>query len=259
MTRIGFSTGAVALGDFRSAISIIQGTPMTALELSAIRLPELPSLIEALPALKLRGFEYVAVHAPSQFSKEEEGYVIGLLEKVNPEWPIILHPDTIHKPENWAHLGNRLAIENMDRRKKDGRTADELACWFNLLPNARLCFDLAHAHQVDRTMTEGYRILRSFRDRICQVHISELDSTGHHFPLSFGSMRAFLEISSMIPVDAAVIIESLIPKQLKDPEMMRKWIEMEAMRACLALGRVETTAPHAISLQYPAFRVLKSI
>jgi len=237
MLLIGFSTGAVALGDFERALALLGDTRMTAVELSALRLCELPALIAALPRLDLTKFDYVSFHAPSRFSQSDEDGVIELLHRVPNHWPIILHPDTIHDAAKWRPFGDQLAIENMDRRKEIGRNAEELSRWLTSLPEARLCLDLAHVHQFDRTMTEAYRILKAFRDKVCQVHVSELDSTGHHYPLSLGSMRAFAEIESMIPADAAIILESLSPMKGADDAAQVTWIQAEARRACIALRR----------------------
>jgi hypothetical protein len=239
MPYIGFSTGALSLQDFSEALRLMQGTSMTAVELSALRLPELPILVRAVPHLHLEQFGYISFHAPSRFSADEEDDVIDLLGHLPKEWPVIVHPDTIHDSDKWAALGSRLALENMDRRKSTGRSALELSHWFKELPDAKLCFDLAHAHQCDRTMTEAFRILLGFRDRICQLHISELDSTGHHFPLSYGSMRAFSEVASLIPGNAPVILESLNPSQGTREEIQKAWIEREAERAITAIGRGE--------------------
>jgi hypothetical protein len=236
MSLIGFSTGALALGDFAGALKVLRRTSMNAVELSALRLSELPGLVNAISELDLRQFSYISFHAPSRFDKDEEDFVIELLHRVPENWPIILHPDTIHAPEKWQEFGSQLAIENMDRRKPLGRSAEELAHCFERLPKAKLCLDLAHVHQFDRTMTEAYRMLKMFRERVCQLHISELDSSGHHFPLSFGSMRAFMEVNSMIPVDSAAILESLNPFKGEEESAQVNWIELEGMRAHQALG-----------------------
>jgi hypothetical protein len=225
------------LGNFQEALRLMRGTSTTATELSALRLPELPVLIEALPELNLGQFEYVSIHAPSRFSADEEGRVIELLQRVPDRWPIIVHPDTIHDSGKWIGFGSQLSIENLDRRKSVGRNAEELCRWFERLPDAKLCFDLAHAHQCDRTMTEAFRILLKFRERICQLHISELDSAGHHFPLSYGSMQAFSEIASLIPADVPAILESLNPFQGAEEAKQRSWIEREMKRANTAIGR----------------------
>jgi hypothetical protein len=237
MQLIGFSTGAIALDNFEGALNLLKQTSMSAVELSALRLPELPILVAALPLIDLEKFRYVAMHAPSRFSPEEEIGVTELLKAVPKQINIIIHPDTIHDVGNWSAFGAQLAIENMDRRKPFGRSAEELGHWFDVLPESRLCLDLAHAHQFDRTMTEAYRILRSYKDRVCQIHVSELDSAGHHFPLSFGSIKAFAEVASMIPQAAAIIIESLNPYSIDQQDVVSSWAELEAERALLALGR----------------------
>jgi hypothetical protein len=216
MTRIGFSTGALALGDFQMGLNLVRGKQINAIELSALRVHELPELMTALPNLDLKQFSYIAIHAPSQFSADQEDSLVMQLADAPHRYPIILHPDTIHDSTKWAAFGAQLVIENMDRRKRDGRTARELSAWFDRLPSARLCFDLAHAQQYDPTMTEAFQILAHFGSKICQVHISELDSASHHFPLSYSALQAFAEVAWDIPKSAAFIIESRIsPEQIE--------------------------------------------
>lgn len=250
MALIGFSTGALMLGNFREGLRLMRGTSTNAVELSALRLPELPVLIAALPNLDLEQFTYRSVHAPSRFSADEEDGVIELLRQIPRSWPIVAHPDTIHDAAKWAVFGPQLAIENMDRRKSDGRSAGELRRWFDRLPEARMCFDLAHSHQCDRTMTEAFRILREFSDKICQLHISELDSAGHHFPLSYGSIQAFSEISHQIPANSAVILESLNPLHGAEEGSQKAWMEREIERAKSAIGCSEILACIPISSRH---------
>src|SRR5882762_7617198 len=152
MRPVGFSTGALAKADFKLALCELEGKPVDSIELSALRYAELPVLLLALKELPLKSYRYVAIHAPSQFQKTEEHEVVSLLKKFVPsEWPIIVHPDTLHDFSLWRPFGLQLAIENMDRRRATGRTADELHVIFEKLPNARLCFDIGHARQFDTT------------------------------------------------------------------------------------------------------------
>jgi len=65
MRRIGFSTGALARGDFRSGIAL-QESRADAIELSALREAELDPLIGAIPDLPLKRFTFVSFHAPSR-------------------------------------------------------------------------------------------------------------------------------------------------------------------------------------------------
>lgn len=211
MTIIGFSTGAIAFDDFASALRLLEPTRANAVELSALRAIELPILLSALP-LRLeelrRRYGYISFHAPTNFNDEKA--LVGQLKTVaDMEMNIIVHPDTIHDISIWKELGNRLCLENMDSRKSVGRTAEELRSFYDQLPEAMLCFDIAHARQVDSSMTEGLRIIEEFRDRLVQVHLSEVNSRGKHFSMSFAAKCAyepFAEIMSTVPV----ILESVV-------------------------------------------------
>lgn len=238
MAQIGFSTGALALGDFKSALELMATLRLRVVELSALRLGELPGLIDALPTLNLQQFSYIALHAPSCFRADEEDFVIDLLKRVPKDWQIVLHPDAIKCFEKWTDFGAQIALENMDRRKSQGRSSEELARCFDKLPDAKLCMDLAHAHQFDRTMTEAFRMLSRFSDRVCQLHISELNSAGRHFALSYNSIVAFQEIAGLIPGDIPIIIESLDPLSGEGTvDQHLSWMGQEISRALVATGR----------------------
>lgn len=211
MTVIGFSTGAIAYDDFSSALRLLDPTRANAVELSALRAVELDALLSAVPSLLKRlqkRYEYISFHAPTDF-ENEEALVERLKAVADLKMNIIVHPDTIHDISLWKGLGSRLCLENMDSRKPVGRTAEELRSFYEQLPEARLCFDIAHARQVDSSMTEGLRIVEEFRDRLVQVHLSEVNSKGKHFSMSFAAKRAyepFAEIMSTVPV----ILESVV-------------------------------------------------
>ena len=162
MRRIGFSTGALARGDFRAALAILRRHKVTIVELSALRIEDLAPLIAALPSLDLERFSFVSVHAPSRFDRDCEQWVVEQLSVlVQGGFPVIVHPDIIVEPERWSSLGSKLVIENMDKRKPVGRTVSELREVFGLLPAARFCFDIGHARQVDPSMTEASLLLNA--------------------------------------------------------------------------------------------------
>src|SRR5579872_2245383 len=143
MRQIGFSTGALALGDFRAALEMMAGKHCSAVELSALRQEELAPLVAQLDLLDLRNFEYVSFHAPSALEPTFENDALRLLEQVAlRQWPIIVHPDAMWHRREWARLGQHLCIENMDKRKPIGQTANDLAEIFETLPNASFCFDI---------------------------------------------------------------------------------------------------------------------
>ena len=212
MWPVGFSTGAVALGDFDLAIHLLAGLRVEAIELSALRLAELPSLIAALDRLDLRTFSHVSLHAPSSFSAAEEPSVIEQLKVAADRGHFVVnHPDAMHELTSWRILADRLCIENMDKRKPVGRTADELRPFFDALPSANLCFDIAHSRQVDSSMTEAYRLLRKFGERVRQVHVSEVNTSSRHSRMSPSAAADYAQVLDLIPSDAAFIIEAQVP------------------------------------------------
>ena len=211
MRKVGFSSGAVAYGDFMGALTTLRHEHFECIELSALRVSELAPLIAALPKIDLSAYTYISIHAPSVFTREEEAWVAETLYTEVPEaWPIVVHPDAIHDVKLWTRFGKRLAIENMDRRKPIGRTAVELQKIFNGLPDASLCFDVGHARQCDTSMTEAFLILSKFVEKLVQVHVSEVNSASQHDPISHGAKLAFQRIACMIPGWVPIIIESRV-------------------------------------------------
>ena len=211
MRPIGFSTGAISRGDFRAALDTLAHTDADAVELSALRAGELPGLIAALPSLDLARFRHVAVHAPSRYEPGEERAIVRLLgEAAGRGFDVVVHPDAMCDVAAWEPLGARLCVENMDKRKPVGRTAEELASYFDRLPEAGLCFDVAHARQVDGSMLEGRRILTRYRDRLRQLHVSEVATDSRHVRVSAGAQGDFRTLAELVPPDVPLIIESVV-------------------------------------------------
>jgi hypothetical protein len=210
MREIGFSTGAIALDDFNHALKQLAASSTHAIELSALRLKELRPLIAALPDLDLTKYRYISMHIPSAFSAAEEAGLISLLRDVPSNWTLVLHPDSIHNHELWQSLSSRIALENMDRRKNCGRTAKELSACFDLLPEAKFCFDIGHARQFDPSMAEAYTILTTFLDRLVQVHVSEVDAQSRHAVITYAAELAFREVAHLIPENVPLILESRV-------------------------------------------------
>src|SRR5215204_6054171 len=143
MRPIGFSTGALARGDFRKALDLLRANAIQVVELSALRVGELEPLLIAVPDLQLKDFAYVSVHVPSHFDRSREQQVADRLTVVAAlGYPLIVHPDVLFTPEIWRRFGPALCIENMDKRKPVGRNVPEMTEMFRQLPDARWCFDI---------------------------------------------------------------------------------------------------------------------
>jgi hypothetical protein len=222
MQPLGFSTGALALSDFRTALDMLRGQPVSVVELSAIRAHELIPLLRALDDLDLSHFHYVSIHAPSSFSPEDEAWIFQELYEIRDRgWPIIVHPDTLHDLSLWRSLEDLLCLENMDKRKPVGRTVRELECLFAEFPKASFCFDIGHARQVDTSMTEAYLMLKNFNPRLRQLHVSEVNTQNKHDRLSLVSILGFQEVTHLIPRSTPIIIESVVAEDQIGAEISR--------------------------------------
>jgi len=212
MRPIGFSTGALAFSDFRRGLDLVRRHRLPVVELSALRAAELYPLLGALEDLDWGGFTHVALHAPSRFDTLTEEQVSQALRlHVPPEWPIVVHPDSLTRPDLWQPFGARLCIENMDKRKPIGRTVTELEAVFARYPEAGLCFDIGHARQIDATMGVARDILTYFADRLRQVHLSEVNARCGHEAISFTAAQAFRAVAPLIPAHIPIILEAVIP------------------------------------------------
>lgn len=208
---IGFSTGALAQGDFRRGLAMSDRQGLDAVELSALRDAELRPLLAALDSLDVTGYHYVSFHAPSRFTTVTETDLVQQLRTLLPcRWPIIVHPDTITDFRLWEGFGEWLCIENMDKRKPIGRTVEELEQIFKRLPDASFCFDIGHARQVDPTMSQAAFLLRAYGHRLKQLHVSEVNSRSKHEPLNYTAVTAFRKVAHLVPPAVPLILETPI-------------------------------------------------
>ncbi len=180
---LGASTGYMAehRGDWPTLVDEAMETSTFAVELAALSEGELPGLQAFLADAPALPFRYLSVHAPVKHRRMGEDELVARLASL-PPWvdAIVVHPDVMDDPARYAALGSALVVENMDPRKGYGRTADELAALFGVLPEAGFCFDVAHAAAVDPSMDEAHRLLDRFCGRLRHLHVSSLDEDCGH-------------------------------------------------------------------------------
>ena len=210
---LGFSTGSLAKGEFAVALQMMADHPLQAVELSALRDEELRPLLLALADLNLMRYSHVSVHLPSRLSSLTEQDLQSLLAPVHAKgWLMVVHPDVIQNDALWQTFGDRLCLENMDKRKPIGRSADELDHLFQRFPAASLCLDLGHSKQIDSTMSETRQILRRHGPRLREIHLSDVNSASRHEPLNRMAITAFRQIAHLIPDHIPVILESPVER-----------------------------------------------
>ncbi len=192
----GVSTGvfASARGDWPELAAEACRISTFAVELSALSGDELPGLIAYLRTRPRLPFRYVSVHAPVKNREPDEAATIAMLDGL-PLWvrSVVAHPDTLSDVGRYRALGTRLVLENMDDRKITGRVSDELEKFFEKLPDAGFCLDVAHVRSVDPTMDAAHELLDRFRSRLRQVHLSSLDD-GRHMPLTEDDEGLFAQV-----------------------------------------------------------------
>lgn len=194
---MGASTGYLTdlRGEWEKLVQHASQVSRSVVEISALSGPELPGLLAFLRTQPRLDFGYVAVHGPTKsVGMDDRALVDVLCELPEVVQSIVLHPDAMTEPEAFQRLGERLVIENMDSRKDEGRFVDELARYFELLPDAGFCLDLAHVSSLDPTMELAHELLDQFGDRLRQIHLSSLGPSLGHVPLTPDDMDRFKSV-----------------------------------------------------------------
>lgn len=191
----GVSTGYMEAerGDWSRLLSSAGTVSHQAVELSALSGRELPGLIRYLGGLADLGFGYVSVHGPAKGWSGSSADLALELSSALPAFvdAVVLHPETLDELKPFALLGDRLILENMDLLKRSARSVDELEPYFDALPEAGFCFDIAHAQMNDPSMELAHDLLDAFGGRLREVHLSSIASDGRHVPLTPADVDAF--------------------------------------------------------------------
>lgn len=194
---VGPSTGYMvgARGDWPRLVACAESCSLDVVELSALSAHELPSLLRWFADADPLPFGHISVHGPSKGWDGTPAALATALAALPAQVDgIVMHPETLREVEAFAELGARLRLENMDTRKPDARTVAELERFFALLPQARFCFDVAHAQLHDPSMRLAHELLDAFADRLAEVHLSSIEPSGEHVPLRAADAEAFLPV-----------------------------------------------------------------
>ncbi|HXA20541.1 MAG TPA: hypothetical protein VN380_26415 [Thermoanaerobaculia bacterium] len=213
-----------------STVAFHRSKRTRAIELSALREWELGDLVRAAAGLDVSNFEYVSIHAPSSLQKLSEEDAVEMLTQLPERWNIVVHPDVVKRLDVWRSLEHQLCFENMDQRKKSGRTVAEIAPLLVAFSKAGFCLDLGHAHQIDPTMGVAIEMLCRYGDRLRQVHVSEVTPHGRHIGLTFVTQRSFARIAHLIPNEVPLIIESVVAEAGAELTAVREAFESASHR-----------------------------
>jgi len=232
---IGISAGVFAdsRGNWPALVDQACKVSAFVVELSALSGNELPGLLSYLRAKPRLPFRYVSVHTPVKQLDLDESACVRQLDGL-PLWvrSIVAHPDALSEPEAYRALGTRLVLENMDDRKATGRVADEMETFFEALPDAGFCFDIAHAHSIDPSMDVAKELLDRFRSRLRHVHLSSL-SGGHRVPVAADHESLFMEVLDRCR-DVPWILEAPPPESWTERLARRNWWRQARRRSATA-------------------------
>ena len=207
---LGASTGYMetSRADWAALVAEARETSAFAAELAALSEDELPGLEAYLSAGPELPFAYLSVHAPVKHLRMPETELVARLAHLAPAVDaIVVHPDTIDDAAAYRRLGSCLVLENMDARKRTGRTVAELVPFFAELPEAGFCLDVAHVLSIDASLGEGARLLDAFAGRLRHLHVSSLDAACRHVPLTAEHEARFTPLLRRCP-DVPWILEA---------------------------------------------------
>lgn len=215
MHPIGYSTGALARGDWQTGLTILKDSNFTAIEISVLREWEFQGFMAHLSNIDVSQFDYVFFHCPKIEKITEQKLTEELVPIFERGWLMIVHPYMIQNTKLWRKFGSQICIENMGTssipsKAKNciGQTVESLNQFFNELPDASMCFDIGHTIQLDPTMDLTNRLIDNFRGIIKTVHLSEVDHAGKHLPLTLEPIKSLGSIINKLPLDCSIILES---------------------------------------------------
>jgi hypothetical protein len=191
---LGASTGYMAdsRGDWPAMVAAALDTSPFAAELAALSEDELPGLEAYLATQPELPFGYLSVHAPVKHLRMPEAELVRRLGRIAPLVDgIVVHPDAMDDPRAYRALGSCLVLENMDARKRTGRTVAELVPYFSVLPEAGFCLDVAHVWTNDPTLALGHELLDAHAGRLRQLHVSGIDPDGTHRPTTPADLELY--------------------------------------------------------------------
>jgi hypothetical protein len=172
-------------------------TSRRAVELSALSAPELEPLIAFLATRSSQlPFIYVSVHGPTKGWTAGEAALAQRLRMLPPQIEsVVLHPDVLDDLEPLAALGALVVLENLDHRPDTGRTPCELAAFFEVLPEAGFCLDVAHVTAIDPSLELAHDLLDAFGGRLRQLHLSSfVREQAKHIPLTEEDIERFVPV-----------------------------------------------------------------
>jgi hypothetical protein len=159
----------------------------------------------------LRQLDYVTIHAPFSLVRgsenEEEiikqlNLISGVYNDINAK-NVIIHSISLPSPEMLKEYNFNVSTENTELR---GRvTIPDLKKILNQYPNIGLCLDVTHAYNWSKYETGN--LVKAFKDRISQIHLSGTYKRKYHQSMRNVTKDFLLSIEPIKELNVPIVIE----------------------------------------------------
>lgn len=229
---IGFSTGCFYRRDniiniySAEVIRLIAGNSLSAIEIMCGH----PEQVKLLPAMipMLKGFKVKSVHLPVDICYINTSEIRLMLRAIADFYQAIgaslaiVHPDIVDDWSVFDACPMRLAVENMDDRKRSFRRPQEFVNFFQEHPDWQFVLDLNHCFANDTSLASVDEFMDLFDDRLAEIHLSGSGVNGYHKPLYITEQ---VELVKKIPAgNCPIIIESPFNDYVLGPEQELSFI-----------------------------------
>jgi endonuclease IV len=160
----------------------------------------------------LKGLEYVSIHAPFRIIRgvdDAEGIkrLLSRIEeiyKMTDSKAVIIHPCDIPEPKTVKKYNFNVITETVPKAHKEYRNL-KLEKVFKKYPKIGLCLDVAHSYRNSKNETEY--IVKKFKKRIKQIHLSGVYRNRDHISLRCVTKDFLKSIEPIKELDVPIIIE----------------------------------------------------
>ncbi|PJE59655.1 MAG: hypothetical protein COU85_02470 [Candidatus Portnoybacteria bacterium CG10_big_fil_rev_8_21_14_0_10_44_7] len=153
----------------------------------------------------LANFQFKSLHLPSDATIKK----IGELQQRFSFNQIVIHPDRVTDWDKLKTSSLPLSIENMDFRKKIGKTVKELQ-QFIRASKLKLTLDVNHCFSINPTMELAQEFWSVFKEHISYFHLSGFGPNLHE-PLVVTGQKQLIDFVS--GKNRPIIIESVCRNQ----------------------------------------------
>lgn len=227
--KVGFTTGIAyqSINPLSTEAINICGKISTAnLEINCVGGLDIGDIsADKIPPEDLEIFKSVSLHAPCKdFVVRDDAKTRTILDRIQemtrktPFAFVLFHPDLIEDCNVLLEYTFPIAIENMDKRKKFGLTANDLKRFFDII-NCKFVLDVNHCFTIDPSMQLACELTELFSDRLVGVHLSGY--ANYHDPLFQTKQGVILD---HIPVqNIPITIESVFTGLNLQENMQREY------------------------------------